>query len=37
MHCLYAECKIYITQCVTAEFEKLGRKSNIALRITKVN
>ncbi|XP_046570433.1 LOW QUALITY PROTEIN: rRNA-processing protein FCF1 homolog [Haliotis rubra] len=35
MNCLYAKCIPYITDCVMAEFEKLGRKYRVALRIAK--
>eukprot|EP00917_Polyrhabdina_sp_WS-2016_P014378 GHVP01031464.1.p1 GENE.GHVP01031464.1~~GHVP01031464.1.p1 ORF type:complete len:186 (+),score=30.25 GHVP01031464.1:485-1042(+) len=33
--CLYATCKIYITDCVFAELEKLGRKHRTALAIAR--
>lgn len=35
MDCLYAKCTPYITDCVLAEMEKLGRKYRVALRIMK--
>ncbi|CAH1403871.1 unnamed protein product [Nezara viridula] len=35
MDCLYGKCIPYITDCVLAEMEKLGRKYRIALRIMK--
>ncbi|XP_050407255.1 rRNA-processing protein FCF1 homolog [Patella vulgata] len=35
MDCLYAKCIPYITDCVMAELEKLGRKYKVALRIIK--
>ncbi|XP_073990148.1 FCF1 rRNA-processing protein Bka [Rhodnius prolixus] len=35
MDCLYAKCIPYITDCVLAEVEKLGRKYKVALRIMK--
>lgn len=35
MDCLYAKCIPYITDCVQAELEKLGRKYKLALRIIK--
>lgn len=35
MDCLYAKCTPYITDCVMAELEKLGRKYRVALRIVK--
>eukprot|EP00042_Codosiga_hollandica_P020976 m.70678 g.70678 ORF g.70678 m.70678 type:complete len:286 (-) comp50144_c0_seq16:902-1759(-) len=35
MDCLYAKCTPYITDCVMAELEKLGRKYRVALRIAK--
>ncbi|KAG6456646.1 rRNA-processing protein FCF1 homolog [Manduca sexta] len=35
MDCLYAKCVPYITDCVLAELEKLGRKYRVALRIVK--
>ncbi|KAI8787900.1 rRNA-processing protein FCF1 [Biomphalaria glabrata] len=35
MDCLYAKCIPYITDCVMAELEKLGRKYRIALKIAK--
>merc|ERR1711981_80270 len=35
MDTLYAKCIPYITDCVMAELEKLGRKFRIALRIVK--
>merc|ERR1711976_11355 len=35
MDCLYAKCTPYITDCVMAELEKLGRKYRIALKIAK--
>ncbi|XP_014255928.1 rRNA-processing protein FCF1 homolog [Cimex lectularius] len=35
MDCLYAKCIPYITDCVFAEMEKLGRKYKVALRIMK--
>lgn len=35
MDCLYAKCIPYITDCVLAELEKLGRKYRVALRIIK--
>ncbi|OAF70013.1 rRNA-processing protein FCF1 [Intoshia linei] len=33
--CLYAKCTPYITDCVMAELEKLGRKYRVALKIVK--
>jgi len=35
MDCLYAKCIPYVTDCVMAELEKLGRKYRVALRIVK--
>ncbi|RUS73824.1 hypothetical protein EGW08_018417 [Elysia chlorotica] len=35
MDCLYAKCIPYITDCVMAELEKLGRKYRVALKIAK--
>jgi len=35
MDCLYAKCIPYVTDCVMAELEKLGRKFRVALRIVK--
>ncbi|ELU01159.1 hypothetical protein CAPTEDRAFT_167939 [Capitella teleta] len=35
MDCLYAKCIPYITDCVMAEIEKLGRRYRVALRIAK--
>lgn len=35
MECLYAKCIPYITDCVLAELEKLGKKYKIALKIIK--
>lgn len=35
MDCLYAKCIPYITDCVLAELEKLGRKYRVALKIIK--
>ncbi|XP_066905343.1 rRNA-processing protein FCF1 homolog [Halyomorpha halys] len=35
MDCLYGKCIPYISDCVLAEMEKLGRKYRIALRIMK--
>lgn len=32
MDCLYAKCTFYITDCVFAEFERLGERFSIALR-----
>lgn len=35
MDCLYAKCIPYITDCVMAELEKLGRRYRVALRIVR--
>lgn len=35
MECLLAKCTPYISDCVMAELEKLGRKYRVALRIVK--
>lgn len=35
MDCMYAKCIPYVTDCVIAELEKLGRKYRVALRIAK--
>jgi len=35
MDCLYAKCIPYVTDCVMAELEKLGRKYRVALRIVR--
>ncbi|XP_014480713.1 PREDICTED: rRNA-processing protein FCF1 homolog [Dinoponera quadriceps] len=35
MHCLYAKCIPYITDCVMGELEKLGQKYKLALKIIK--
>lgn len=37
MDCLYAECKLYITDCVMGELETLGTKYRVGLKISKVN
>ncbi|KAK7103888.1 rRNA-processing protein FCF1 homolog [Littorina saxatilis] len=35
MTCLYAKCIPYVTDCVMAELEKLGRRYRVALRIVR--
>ncbi|XP_074100904.1 FCF1 rRNA-processing protein Bka [Cotesia typhae] len=35
MGCLYAKCIPYVTDCIVAELEKLGRKYSIALKLIK--
>lgn len=35
MHCLYAKCIPYITDCVMGELEKLGQKYKLALKMIK--